>query len=218
MQSTDPKPVIPLDGEILPWQSSDEVDMGKRFRGETDGMTFEVKLDEGLFRHLFFQGNDFYSFEVLTYPGKLVVSGGMGTFVFSRTPDMLRDFFKSGYVNTSYWEEKVIASPDGTRRFDHDAFTRVALEGFWSWSREEQDNRRVAEIWDKVKWELLDDWNDIMTEQDARTAFADFRADYDVDLDHNGEASLTPYTAQFLWSAHAALLAAQTYRHYVRQN
>lgn len=206
---------MPLRAETFDWQPPEEIAMNKRFRADTEGMKLRVLMDNGLYRHLSFVGpRNFYGFNVITYPGRMIVDGAMGTFVFSREDDMLRNFFTSDYVNTSYWAEKTtsISTHSGIKGFDQEILTGLILSEFWKWSRKEADNYLVTEKWQQVKDTLLNDWLYVGTEDEARAALNNFRVNYGIDLDKSGEAELTEYTAQFLWSLHAALWAAQNYR------
>lgn len=70
----------------------------------------EVLKNDGVYRHLHCStGSIMGSFDVITYPGHLVISGDMGTNVFSRTEDMF-EFFNQKVddgINASYWGEKL---------------------------------------------------------------------------------------------------------------
>lgn len=87
-----------------------------------------VLFDNGLMRHLRFSNGSFNRwFEIITWAGKLAISGDMGTFVFSRVEDMFT-FFRgeregSLKINPGYWAEKCIAQDrHGLKTFDSDYF------------------------------------------------------------------------------------------------
>lgn len=89
----------------------------KRFREDVKDHKIQILHDDGVYRHLRFkkQGTINYSFELVTYPNHLVISGDMGCYVFSRqTHDMFR-FFASDRlndpisINPHYWTEKLQA-------------------------------------------------------------------------------------------------------------
>lgn len=76
-----------------------------------------IVLDNGVHRHIHCSsGSCCYHFDIVTYPGHLVVSGDMGDFVFQRTSDMFEFFRPNGnyneknWINISYWGEKLQAS------------------------------------------------------------------------------------------------------------
>ena len=90
----------------------------QRFEGDTENHTMEILQDEGLYRHLKFTnaGSQCYRFDIHTWPGALCVSGDMGTYVFSRLPDMFEffrmsdgDWNKKHIINPGYWGEKLQA-------------------------------------------------------------------------------------------------------------
>lgn len=78
----------------------------------------KVLKDDGIYRHLRFASTGQHSwnqwFEIVTFPGKLVYSGDMGTYVFARLEDMFQ-FFRTDRkdehlgINLSYWGEKLEA-------------------------------------------------------------------------------------------------------------
>ena len=90
----------------------------KRFEGDTENHTMEILQDAGLYRHLKFtdNGSQCYRFDIHTWPGTLCIDGDMGTYVFSRLPDMFEffrmkdgDWNKKHVINPGYWGEKLQA-------------------------------------------------------------------------------------------------------------
>lgn len=71
---------------------------------------FIVIRDDGPYRHLrcCAQDTSWDSWDIVTWPGYLSITGDRGGRVFSRTDDMLIDFFK-GKANVPYWLEKCVA-------------------------------------------------------------------------------------------------------------
>lgn len=69
-----------------------------------------IRFDAGIYRHLVFRNPESSAmwFEIVTWPGSLVYTGDMGTFVFERIPDMF-EFFRNAEINPHYWSEKVEA-------------------------------------------------------------------------------------------------------------
>jgi len=94
-----------------------------------------VKLDQGVYRHILFKepGTSNHWFEVVTTPHRLMISGDMGTWVFSRIEDMF-DFFRSkdGSINSGYWAEKLINGTSGGNReaevYDGDAYKQRLID------------------------------------------------------------------------------------------
>lgn len=87
----------------------------EHFLSEVDGHEMTVlldTLDDGTpYRHLRFArpGTGIWSFNLITWPGHLAISGDLQGHVFCRVHDMF-DFFRGGGpVNPSYWGEKLRA-------------------------------------------------------------------------------------------------------------
>lgn len=86
-------------------------DIKEDFLEQTKAHTMEVLLDNGYYRHLKFtnNGSNIYRYDLITYPGGLVIRGDMGTYVFERLPDMFEFFRSEGKltINPGYWGEKL---------------------------------------------------------------------------------------------------------------
>lgn len=136
----------------------------------------EVIKDEELYRHIRFRrpGTGCMGFDFLTWPGYLCYTGDMGTFVFSRIPDMFEFFrgsgnnFKDGktlYINPGYWQEKIQSESvfgKGAEEWSDEKFKEVIL-------------RRFEEFFEESKpepWDALDD-----ADEDPEDAMADYSED-----------------------------------------
>ena len=85
-----------------------------------------IELDQGVHRCLHFahEGRMDGHFRITTWPGHLSISGDMGTYVFSRTEDMIY-FFSGDGINPCYWGEKLQSESrfgEGYKTFDLDGF------------------------------------------------------------------------------------------------
>lgn len=109
------------------------------------------------YRHLRCQrpGSWCMGFDIVTYPGYLVMSGDMGSWVFTRLPDMLKFFREAGHerkgetlhINLSYWAEKLEAvdKSDGLMEFDPDLFEQRVREHVAEWLAEQQPDEDDAD-------------------------------------------------------------------------
>lgn len=81
----------------------------RQFIKDVKNHKLEIKLDNGVYRHLTFKRPDTfcYRFDLVTFPGHLAITGDMGSNVFNRLHDMF-EFFKGG-INFGYWSEKLVA-------------------------------------------------------------------------------------------------------------
>lgn len=82
------------------------------FERHTREHQITIALDNGVYRHVICSkpGTSIYRFEIVTYPGHLVVSGDMGSWTFCRIRDMFEFFrYPEGHINRPYWAEKLVA-------------------------------------------------------------------------------------------------------------
>ena len=77
-----------------------------------------VLRDGGVERHLRFRkpGTGCYGFDLLTFPGHLLITGDCGSYLFRRLEDMF-EFFRTDrqpkdelHINPQYWSEKLLAT------------------------------------------------------------------------------------------------------------
>ena len=147
---------------------------GKHFLGDCGEHELTIALDQGLYRHLRFRNpkSGFYWFDIHTAPGTLTFRGDAGTWVFTRTEDMLA-FFRGPRINPDYWQEKVVATDrnGGPRKYDSDLLRAVLrqraieyAERTWEapdpeWAEDDDDwqEKRAAFYRDVVDL-LRDDW------------------------------------------------------------
>lgn len=183
------------------------------FKIDTSDHVMEVALDQGLYRHLRFRapGTGMYWYDIITTPGQLTFRGDMGTYVFSRSEDMLAFFENSGgRINPQYWSEKLQAQDVNSpaREYSKDIFVQHVLEEFWN-SRENLEN--AADVWREIREELLDDYGPAGDKSLAITAAMEFSHGgftfYDVT-----DWRLTAYSHHFLYCLHAIVDGIRRYR------
>lgn len=112
---------------------------GEAFTRNTATHEMTVLRDDGLYRHLRFRHmaeqkdgspkpSSSYWFDIITWPGYLVITGDMETFVFARTTDMF-EFFRGDRVNPGYWAEKLQAPrPEQVKRYNEALFREHVAE------------------------------------------------------------------------------------------
>lgn len=89
------------------------------FEKWTEGLQMTVALDQGLYRHLRFKApGSFDGFDLITWPGRLTIDGGHGTWTFARVEDMF-EFFRQHprrrTINPGYWSEKLLGGKGSGR-------------------------------------------------------------------------------------------------------
>ncbi|MER6098410.1 hypothetical protein ABT154_21630 [Streptomyces sp. NPDC001728] len=181
-----------------------------RFADDVSEHELEIILDQGVHRHLLFKapGHSFYWFEIVTWPGSLVIRGDVSdhafsqqtTFILNLAEDML-PYFRGNGFNPSYWVQKVRGG-EGAKRYSPDAFRRQVVEELKTYGADAQLTAAVRE-------ELLED-SDLRTEEAAREALDSFSAG-DFRFHDTFEWDLTEFTPQFLWCLRAILWGIARY-------
>ncbi|MEN7529276.1 hypothetical protein [Cupriavidus sp. DL-D2] len=183
--------------------------------------------DDGVNRHLMFRqpGDSAYWFEILTWPGTLCIKGDMGTYVFSRLPDMFQ-FFRTDdrgdptklYINKGYWAEKLQAvdcngyGRGSADRFSAENFKRRVVERFRDYCRDrevEHEMRRV--MWEAIREDVLE----TADEGDATRAFDSLMAFHHADhprlFEDCWEWNCKEYTFHFIWNLYGIAWAIRQY-------
>jgi hypothetical protein len=188
-----------------------------------------ILRDDGLYRHIMFGRPDSSDmrFDLITWPGSLCYTGDMGTFVFSRKPDMF-EFFRASpddlafaqkrghtlYVAPSHWAKKLDAVSGNSlgasmTELDHDALRAELLQQMEGWLKEKDDNypwtpTLTEDLREEVSG-ILEDL-DLGAEQEAIISARDFeflspngiRLSFDL-----SERNFQKHTREFLWACHA---------------
>lgn len=209
-----------------------------------DVATHEMKvlLDNGVYRHLRFEGprNNISWFEIITWPGTLAYHGDMGTFVFSRLPDMFQ-FFRTDFadgqlrINRSYWGEKLQAVDRDGRKSSHRRFSEDKLKAHveeivveWvkdspeEYDSDEEDIARIRKEFEEALREAIDDQlcMDTHGEEEARISLRDFSFEYEhpaktkpskYEFSDTWEWDLEDYTYRFTWCCYALAWAITKY-------
>jgi hypothetical protein len=176
-----------------------EQDVAKRFPRDVAEHQMSVIRSEGVARHLRFQKPRTWcmGFDLITWPGHLCFTGDMGTFVFSRVPDMF-DFFRGDRINPSYWSEKVLAADrdGGVKSYSPELF-REAIRGRLEHATNEV-RRAVVE-------EVLAAAHD--GEYAALDAARRFEHPSGFQFEDVWELNCRDYTYHFIWCCHALVWA-----------
>lgn len=179
------------------------------FQKDIEHHALNVVRDDGLYRHVVCAkpGSYCMHFEIVTWPGYLCYVGDMGSFTFSRIPDMF-EFFRSdkGSINPDYWSEKIQACDrdGGYREWSEEKFREV-IEYYLSGRGEEPVSEELRQA---VKEEVLSRIED--GEHEAYRAANEFEHGgfrFDDLWDHN----FKEFTLRFLWCCHAIVWAIQKF-------
>ena len=178
------------------------------FRTDCGDHQIDIRLDEGLYRHLAFRGapgSGLYWYDLITTPGQLIYRGDFGFWAFARTEDMF-EFFRNGgrteRINPHYWSEKLIADDIHTKHqaFSEEKFRAEVLRQFWD-SREGLGSK-AAEVWQAIREDVLSPFVDLADEHEALTAAYGFRHG-DFEFWDVQDWDLKEYSHQYLVALYA---------------
>lgn len=148
-----------------------------------------VLRDDGVYRHIRFKepGTSIWWFDLVTWPGNLVVTGDIGAFHFARLTDMF-EFFRNppGYINAGYWAEKLRGPVDPTV-YQPEIAKRKVFEEFWE--RRGDYPGQAADIWRALRHEVLDE-ETLCSEESVHRALSGFR--YRVSVPIEPERDFVP--------------------------
>lgn len=208
----------------------------ERFLNDVREHKMTIIKEDGVYRHLRFgrKSDSCYHFHIHTYPGGLLYTGDMGTYVFQRSEDMF-EFFRTDRkhltqrgkklgINLGYWTEKLVAI-DGNRgggkvkAFDEEKFKKVVNEYRLGWIREGHgtsflNKEQRKELWEAVEDEVISAMED--GEHYAYQAAHEFSWKHpEVDTYYRFEEfwdhDLTEYSHSIVWCMYALAWAVQQF-------
>jgi hypothetical protein len=130
-----------------------------QFRENVGKHAVTVLRDDGLYRHLRCSAGSYHmQFDVVTWPGYLAYAGDMGSFVFSRLPDMF-EFFRgrqTAMIDRGYLAEKAVASDrhDGLRAYSEEMLRRAVKADFDAFI-EAHEPDDADELWEAIEEDVL---------------------------------------------------------------
>lgn len=187
------------------------------FYKDVENHKMTVVADSGVNRHILFkqENTSNYHFSLTTWSGYLCISGDMGTYVFSRLPDMFQFFrTENGCVNLSYWGEKCVAdSTSGGRitQWSEDKFISAIKELTQQLISEVEMPKEVRDDLEyEVNNEVLSRSSDGQHEAHKaaqefifRGLYRPFSELYEHDLDE--------FTPRYIWCCHAIAWGIKQY-------
>lgn len=146
----------------------------KMLKNSTRDHQMAVLRDDGLYRHIRFQepGTSIWHFDLVTWPGHLVITGDLKDFHFARLSDMF-EFFRSpvGHINPGYWAEK-LRGPVRSKVYSEERTKQRVFEYFWE--RRGEFAGKSATLWRAICDSVLA--GDVLPSEDAvRMALHNFR-------------------------------------------
>lgn len=176
----------------------------------------EVFLNNGVYRHLRFKAPDTGNqhFHLVTFPGRLVYCGDMGSYVFERTTDMFEFFRRPDRgINLSYWAEKVDAQDrEGVTEFSMDRVKEIVKE-IVSDQAEYLDENEQGKLQEELELLLESIDSDAHEIYDVQRVAKDLNNDV-IDSDWFSdlwEYSTETYTYRFQWACYAIAWGIEQY-------
>ena len=177
----------------------------EQFLNDVKDHQIKILKEDGVYRHVRFKKPNDVSmwFDLITTPNRLLYTGDMGTFVFSRIEDMFR-FFRSGsgelQPNFGYWGEKCISESrhdGGCYEFSLDEFKKCVIEHTLSMLDKYAESELTEEEHDEIS-DLLE----CCDEYEAIEAVRNHKADL-IPFDDFFEYSFTKASLRYLWCCYA---------------
>jgi len=183
-------------------------------------MTIISADEDTVRRHLMFSenGSSVYRYDIHTWPGYLMVTGDMGTYVFSRIHDMF-NFFQTGSpnfkINEGYWSEKLDAinshcgADASIKEYLPEEFTKMIKEEFNQWIENwEIEPNNANEVWDALQNDVLDDVGDEQNDYNNAYSFESGNLNfYDAPFSNCRE-----YNYHFRWILYAIVDGIAQYK------
>ena len=186
------------------------------FTKDTVNHELTILKDDGLYRHIRFgeRNSSFYAINITTWPGYLAVTGDMGDYVFTRTPDMF-DFFRGKEINTGYWGEKLVAEPRGSeygKKWSADEFRSEVcrfIENNLDPVGELDDTDEIKQSLE-IRAAISEEVEHIEYKEEADDFISSFNK-HDFQFDCFYEYDCTEYTQQYLWVCYAIVNVIKRY-------
>lgn len=201
-----------------------------------------VLRDDGVERHLRFRkpGTSCYGFDLITWPGHLLITGDCGSFLFRRLEDMF-EFFRCDLkrdpeglgINPQYWSEKLLATDCNGRRggaateFSKEKFEASVKRWFDDhFENEIAEDAELANDPDNQEPELIagrkkvrdEIWSEIESRVLNCSDYETEALDAAMSFEHHGfrfqdfyEVDNTDYTFHFIWCAYAIAWGIKRY-------
>ena len=173
-----------------------------------------VKHQDGIYRNIRFRepGNSNMWFDLVTWPDFLTIAGDMGTWTFSRMPDMF-EFFRSSTleINADYWSEKLQHGTHGgsygAKVYDRESYSERLLTQLSEYYGFEDDP--LKELTEAVKNEVLSgdcEYDLLIAARDFEHVFPD-GATFQFDSCELPDGMV--YAYQFIWCLYAIVWGIQ---------
>lgn len=189
----------------------------EQFLGDVKGHEMTVIRDSDVDRYIRFkrQGTNDCYFDVITWPGHLLITGDCGTWVFERAHDMFLFFSQVANrgdlsINPGYWSEKLIANDRNgeAEQFCFEKFKAIMVKAFREYKFDSPDER--SECWDQFRDEVLNcDENGVRAYDAVSNFHWDGKAIFDDEIIEFSR--FNDYSFHFIWNCIAIVWAIKQY-------
>lgn len=148
-------------------------------------------------------------FDIVSYPGTLIINGDYGCYAFARTPDMF-DFFRTSRKepNVDYWASKCLQPRKTFTAYSPELFVHQVVD--WIVERVKGGDRFGPELRQRIRDEVIGEAeNGQIAAISAALNFED-EAGHSVFQDFY-EVTTEAYDFGFLWCLYAVMWAVQQY-------
>ncbi len=198
----------------------DDICKQSKFLEDVKEHNLEIVQDSGVNRHIRFKNpkSGSYWFDLVTWHGRLCISGDCGTYVFTRVTDMF-DFFRDGLkdgerlqINPQYWAEKIEATDKdgGHKQWSFNKFKEYVKEEVDTFTEDwsDEEAKRVAiDIRKSVERDVL---NNVDNEFSALTAIENFEHDC-FEFRDFWEHNCDDWTHGYIWCLYAIVWGIRQY-------
>lgn len=173
-----------------------------------------IPLGDGVYRHVRFKqpGTSNMWFDLVTWPGFLTINGDMGTWTFSRVPDMFT-FFRDDKlrINPHYWAEKLqhgnFTGRCGGKVWDEDEFKASLLAHLENNDWEPSNREAVEEAIKEDIFRQEGKWEMILAARDFSVQLPDHKFYFDSCEIPDGMV----YSYHFIWCLYAIVWGIQQF-------
>lgn len=129
-----------------------QAEAAELFANATRDHTMTVLHEDGLYRHIRFSApQSFDWFDLVTWPGRLTITGGHGTHAFARVTDMF-DFFRHPRINPGYWAEKLVSDRACAETYSEEKARKLVSEALKDYEQA-YPNWHAAYVEAQAKWD-----------------------------------------------------------------
>lgn len=189
---------------------SPEAEMAERFQKDTTKHEMTVLHDDGLYRHLLFMQprpeSSSYWFELITWPGSLVVRGDIEGYMFTRLSDMFEFFRGKDDIDPRYWAGKLERGRSSAMEYSEEMFRQLVVEYTIEAIRYGDAPRGIGKA---VREEILN--SELLAfEGEAREVLERFEY-RGFEFQDVWEWDFQDYEWSFLWACHAIVWGIDQY-------